>query len=126
MSFDLKFVDPNTNDERHAHVSIFVHKDEQLTAICNVKTEASATAAEIADSELKSFILLIELLKSADSDYAFENEGRLIRVGDIDTSTIRLIKTGPKGGIECGFDEELELSELEIAQLADEMMKKHG
>jgi hypothetical protein len=129
MPFDKTFVDPDTGEHRRAYVSHFVVKDGRLLEIHNVKTDATPEALAAATAELDNFVALIRLVQeSGQADryglHSDEGGGQFIEFSDIDLDALVKVRVGPRESGALGFDRELEYTAEEIAEVAEEILRR--
>ncbi len=120
MAFEVLYHDPHTGDPKVAHVSFFVWEGNRLEAVYNVKGEATQRALETGRRELENFRgYVIAMQQSPEFSAASVNlDGRVAKIRDIDTQSLRCVVCGPKGSRKVGFDEELRFSREQLDQIA--------
>ena len=123
MAFEVLFNDPKSGEPKVAHVSFFVWEANRLTAIYNVKGEASSRALDSGRRELNNFISYVEAMKlSPEFGAAAVNlDGRVTKLHDIDLVSLRRVVCGPRGSRKIGFDEELRFSREQLDQIAKQI-----
>jgi hypothetical protein len=123
MAFEVLFNDPKSGEPKVAHVSFFVWDASRLTAIYNVKGEASTRALESGRRELENFVSYVEAMKQSPEfgTAAVNLDGRVTKLHDINLADLRRVVCGPRGSRKMGFDEELRFSREQLDQIAREI-----
>jgi hypothetical protein len=123
MAFEVLFHDPKSGEPKVAHVSFFVWDANRLTAIYNVKGEATQRALESGRRELENFVTYVDAMKQSPEfgTAAVNLDGRVTKLSDIDAQSLRRVVCGPRGSRSQGFDEELRFSIEQIAKIAQQV-----